>query len=1034
MIDWFARNDVAANILLLLVIVCGIYSVTTQVKIEIFPEVEPDFINITVPLRGATPEDMELSVAIRIEEAVQDLEGIEEITSTSKEGTTTVSIEIDQDFDNRALLDDVKNRVDSISTFPVDAEKPVIALAQRKKEVITVVIAGDHSETEVRNYAERIRDDLLRQEGITQVELDAVRDYEINIEVSQDVLRNLGLTLSEVAEAIQKNSLDLSGGNIRSTAGDILIRSKGQAYRKDDFSDIVIKVNEDGTIIRLGDVANINDGFTETSLKSSFNGEFAALIQVYRIGDQSALDISKRVRAYIEKRQQGLPNGMRLSYWDDDSAYLKARLNTLISNALQGGLLVILLLALFLKPSIAFWVFLGIPVSFLGSMALMPVFDISINVISLFGFILVLGIVVDDAIVTGENIYARMRDGMKGVDAAIFGTQQVAVPVTFGILTTVAAFLPLAFLDGRMGNFMYPIPLVVIPCLLFSLLESKFVLPAHLKHVKVNSGKEETNAFSRFQQNFAQGFESLILKFYTPILAVCVKHRYAVLATFIGVFFIIMSLLMSGWIKFVFQPRIESDSASVNLIMPVGTPFSVTDTYMQRIVHSAMELQEEYKDGDTDNSIITNILATTGSAGRLGTADNYGRVRIETIPSDQRLSNIKMYELVAAWREKIGTIPGAESLTFKAEIFSTGEPIAVRLQAHSLEVMEQVSDKLKQQLTTYPTVFDIEDSLEDGKEELKVELNEQGHVLGLTRSDIINQIGQAFRGFEAQRIQRGRDDVRVIIRLPLQERSNLATLDEYLITTPNGKRVPLSHVASLRPDTGLSTIKRIDRYRVLTVTADVDKDKANMALIYADIKRFMDELLVQYPEVSYSLEGEAKEQKKSLGSMKIGLIVLLFIIFCLLAIPLKSFLLPFVVMSVIPFGIIGAVLGHWVMGKDPSLMSLMGLMALIGVVVNDSLVLVDYINQELAKGMKLSEAIVKSGSARFRPVMLTSLTTFIGLMPLLFEKSVQAQFLIPMATSLGFGIIFATLITLVMVPANVMIANDIKRMCRYLIQ
>ena len=1027
MIAWFAKNDVAANLLLISIVAGGLYSLNSTLKLEIFPEIAPDIISVFVPLRGATPEDIELGVAIRIEEAVQDLEGIDKITSRSVEGSTSVTIEVDSDYEPRELLNDIKNRVDSINSFPADTEKPVISLVQRTHEVISVVVAGNYSEGEIRSFTEQIRDDLLRVDGITQVKLDAVRKYEISIEASQDRLRDFNLNLADIARAVQRSSLDISAGNVRTDGGDVLIRSKGQAYHRAEFEDIVVKSNADGSIIRVSDIAKVNDGFEEVSLKTGFNGNFAGLIQVYRIGDQSAIGIAEKVKDYIASRQASLPVGMVLSYWDDDSSYLKARLSTLIRNGVQGGILVIVLLAMFLTPSVAFWVFIGIPVSFLGALILMSISGYSINIMSLFGFIIVLGIVVDDAIVTGENVYTRMREGGDPLDASILGTKQVAIPVTFGILTTIAAFSPLAFIEGRMGDFMGPIPAVVIPCLLFSLIETKFVLPAHLKHIKVNNGESKGTGFSRFQKRFANGFEQFILDYYRPLLQFSIKNRYSVLATFIGILLLTVSLVMSGWAKFIFFPRVESDTAAVTLTMPVGTPFDVTDRHMRRITEAAFDLQRKYTNGEGGEPIIRDILSTTGSAGFLGNADYYGQVIIETVPSDKRLTNITTNDLVKEWRSIIGTIPGAESLTFRAELIRTGDHVDIQFSANSLETLAEVGEHVKKRLATYPTVFDIADSLSDGKEEIQIELTRQGHVLGLTRAEIVSQVSQAFRGFEAQRIQRGRDDVRVIVRLPKEERSTTATLDEYLIAAPDGREVPLSHVATLTPGKGPATITRIDRYRTINVTADIDKEKTNMTVLQADMDDYLQELLLNYPGVTYVFEGEAKHQREAFGSLQWGLVILLFAIYVLLALPLKSYIEPLIIMSVIPFGVIGAILGHWVMGRDLSFLSILGLMALVGVVVNDSLVLVDYINQKKKQGKSVYEAVMSAGVARFRPVLLTSLTTFFGLLPLMFEKSVQAQFLIPMGISLGFGILFATVITLIMIPANVMIVDDIQR-------
>ena len=1035
MIAWFARNHVAANLLLFSIIVGGLYSLKAELKLDLFPETEPDIISVFVPLRGATPEDIELGVAIRIEEAVQDLEGIDQITSRSVEGSAAVRIEVDSDYEPRELLNDIKNRVDSINTFPADTEKPVVSLVQRTRSVISVVVAGDYSEGEVRSFAERVRDDLLRIGGVTQVRLDAVRKYEISIEASQDRLREYGLTLADIARSVQLSSLDISAGNVRTEAGDVLIRSKGQAYQRKEFEEIVVKTNPDGSIIRIADVAKVNDGFEEVLLKAAFNGDFAGLIEVYRVGDQDAIDIADKVKDYVATRQASLPAGMTLSHWNDRSSYLKARLGTLIRNGIQGSILVIVLLSMFLRPSVAFWVFLGIPVSFLGALMLMPLAGISINIMSLFGFIIVLGIVVDDAIVTGENIYSRLHEGGDPLEASILGTKQVAVPVTFGILTTIAAFSPLAFIEGRMGDFMAAIPAVVIPCLLFSLIESKFVLPAHLKTIRIRNNTGTRSGFSGFQQRFANGFERFILDYYRPVLHFSLNNRYAVIAAFLGFLALTLALVLSGWARFTFFPRVESDVARVTLTMPVGTSFQVTDRHMQRITDAAFNLQEKYTDGTDGASIIRNILSTTGSAfiqsggpgGAQSSGDHYGQVIIETMPSDERSTNVKTNDLVKEWRRTIGSIPGAESLTYRAEMIRTGDPINIQFSAQSLETLAEIAEQVKQRLTTYPTVFDIADSLSDGKEEIQIELTQQGHVLGLTRAAIANQVSQAFRGFEAQRIQRGRDDIRVIVRLPKEERSTTATLDEYLITAPDGRHVPLSHVATLTPGKGPATITRIDRYRTMTVSADIDKERTNMTLLQADLDEYLQALMLNYPGVAYSYEGEAKEQRKSFASLRWGIFVILFVIYVLLALPLKSYVQPLIVMSVIPFGVIGAIWGHWIMGRDLTFTSLLGLMALVGVVVNDSLVLVDFINQRRAQGLTGHEAVMQAGVVRFRPVLLTSLTTFFGLLPLLFEKSVQAQFLIPMGISLGFGILFATAITLIMIPANVIIVEDIRK-------
>jgi multidrug efflux pump subunit AcrB len=1024
MIAWFTRNHVAANLLMISILLVGLYSMSIKIPLEVFPSFQTDRITVNMSLRGATPEDVEQGIAIRVEEAVQDLEGIKQITSRSSEGSASVTIEVDSGYDAKQMLADIKSRVDSINTFPADAEKPVVSLAQRKHSVIAVTVSGGYSEKETKEYAEKVRDDLLRLPGVTQVELDGVRNYEIAIEISQDKLRQYQISLNQVADAIGSSSADVSAGNLKSSGGDILLRSKGQAYHKDEFANIVIKSNADGSLIRLQDIAEISDAFEESPVRTRFNGKQAAFIQVYRIGQQSAIDVADKVKDYINEQQSTLPYGYELSYWDDDSVIVKNRISTLVSNAVQGGILVLALLTLFLRPSIAFWVFIGIPVSFMGAFIVMPFFGITLNVMSLFGFILVLGIVVDDAIVTGENIYTHLGKASSAEEAAIKGTQEVATPVTFGILTTVAAFLPLAFIDGMRGAFFAQIPFVVIPVLLMSLVESKFVLPAHLKYLKLRHEKQNQGAFSRFQERFADGFERAIIKYYRPVLEKAVSRRGITLAIFIAVFFIILALIEAGWTRFIYFPRIPSETVRASLTMPVGTPYDVTARYIDLMADKAELLREKYRDKETGESVIINVLATTGGRGG---ATNIGRVSFEITPPESRTLSVESPQLLREWRNLIGVIPGAETMSFRAEIGRSSDPIDIQISGSSIKALKQVAEEVKDKLATYPTVFDIADSLSDGKEELQIELTEQGKALGLTRTGISRQVRNAFFGVQVQRIQRGRDDVRVMVRLPLGERSSLATLNDILISTPKGTSVPLSHVATLTPGQSPSSIYRIDRYRVVNVRADIEKANTNMTVLQRDLKAQLDQLMLQHPGMEYSLEGEAKEQRESFASLAWGVVFVLFIIYLLLAIPFKSYLQPLIVMSVIPFGMIGAVMGHWIMGMELTIMSLLGMLALIGVVVNDSLVLVDYINKRREEGTRLMDAVLTAGSARFRPVMLTSITTFFGLMPLLFEQQTQAQFLIPMAVSLGFGIIFATLITLILVPVNYLLVDSVVR-------
>jgi len=1029
MIAWFARNHVAANLLMVSIILAGLMSLNFRIPLEIFPSFESDTISVQVSLKGATPEDAELSLATRIEDAVSDLEGIKELSSRSVEGGTTVSIEAEKGYDARELLADVKARVDEINSFPDDAEKPVVALATRTREVISVALSsGTLSEKELRIYAEKVRDDLLRLPSITQVELDGVRDYEISVEIAQDRLREYDLTLNDVAQKIADSSLDLSAGSLDTDGGEILIRAKGQAYNRDQFETTVIKTNSNGSVLYLRDIAQVNDGFEESAMRSRFNGQLAAMIDVYRVGQQSAIEVADEVKDYVASQQTLVPTGLSIGYWDDDSEIVKSRLETLIVNACQGGILVLLLLTLFLRPFIAFWVFIGIPVSFMGAFLVMPFFGITLNVISLFGFILVLGLVVDDAIVTGENVYTHLKTSDSGLDAAIRGTQEVSVPVTFGILTTIAAFLPIAFIDGARGPIFAQLSFVVIPVLLFSLIESKWVLPAHLKHVRIRKHQSEGH-FARFQRRFADGFENFIFRYYQPLLRSALKNRITTLTIFIGVLALSLAMIFSGWTRFVFFPRIQSDTAIATLSMPAGTPFEVTDDVVVKMVDAARTLQKEYRDESSGGSVIQNIFSTSG---RGGSAEN-GQVRFELTPAQERDPALTTTRLVNEWRKLIGTVPGAESLTYRAEIGRGGDPVDIRMGANDIADLSAMADQVRKHLKTYPTLFDITDNLSDGKEELHVELTQQAYALGLTRGDIIRQVRQNFFGIEVQRVQRGRDEVSVYVRLPKDERTSISNLRNVQITTSAGL-VPLNEVAYLVPSRGASAIYRINQQRTVSVTADMDKVATNMTVLQRSLTTFMDELVSLYPGSSYTLEGEAREQQESFASLTIGLVFVFFAIYALLAIPFRSYLQPLIVMSVIPFGAIGALVGHWLMGIDLTIMSLLGLLALVGVIVNDSLVLVEYSNRrkvELRKTMgafdAVEEAVRTAGVARFRPVALTSMTTFLGLMPLLFEKAVQAQFLIPMAVSLGFGILFGTLITLIMVPVNIMLLEDVKR-------
>ena len=1027
LINWFARNSVAANLLMLFIIGWGLTTLFTRIPLEVFPSFELARVNVSVPFRGATPSEVEEGVTIKVEEVVQDIVGIKQITSTASENSGLVSIEVAKGFDTDKVLDEVKQRVDGISTFSEEVGTPVITVPQRVREVISVVVAGPLPEKELRILASRVRDELEALPNVSSVEVSGARSFELAIEISQASLARYDLTLAGVAQAIENSSLDLAAGAISTAGGEVLLRTRGQAYDVQDFSNIVVLSRPNGTRVTLGDLASITDGFEEGGLTQRYNGQNSIEIDVFRTGLQSAILVADDVKQYLTEAQARMPHGVTIGYWRDRSRTVKARMNTLTKSALQGGFLVIILLTLFLRFWVAAWVFIGVPVSILGGIALMPLLGVSLNLISMFAFILVLGIVVDDAIVTGENIYTHMRKKKDRVQAAIDGTNEVAVPVTFGVLTTVAAFTPLLLIEGVRGQIFAQIPLIIIPVLLFSIIESKFVLPSHMSHLNFHK-ETKPNIFARIQHRIADGFEWCIDRLYQPVLAAALRNRYLVLSLFVGGAIIVFSLVSAGHIRFIFFPRVQSEIARANLEMPAGTPFEVTEAHVQRMTDAVKRLQAKHVDPETNESVIESILSTAGSSGGRAKGSNLGRVLFEITPPEERTLNITSRELVAEWRREIGDIAGAKNLSFRAELGRGGSPIDVELSGLNFDVLNSASARIKSALAQYPGVIDISDTFEGGKQEIQLNIKPAASQLGVSLSDIASQVRIAYLGSEVQSIQRNRDEVKVYVRYPKEERASIDQLERLSIRTPAGNSVPLDSVASIDVGRGFAQIRRVDRRRTVNVQADVNKATANVEGIKRDLTELAAELEQEFPDLRISLEGEAREQRESFGSLKTGLIFVLMVIYALLAIPFKSYLQPLLVMVVIPFGVVGGVLGHMLMGMSLSVMSYMGMLALIGVVVNDSLVLVDWVNRQRAKGIELFDAVKGAGLARFRAVILTSLTTFFGLIPLIFETSTQAQFLIPMAVSLGYGILFATIVTLILIPVNYLVLEDIKRL------
>ena len=1030
MIEWFAKNPVASNLLMFGILIAGITSASRSVPVETFPTFEFDTVTINTQFRGATPKTVEDGITLRVEEAIADVEGIEELTSRSSEGSSSVTAEVNDAYDKRNVLDDIKVRVDALNTLPSDAEKPVVSLNLRNRTVIWVAVQGDVGTKLLRTVAGEFREGLLTDNEISNVDLQGIADYQMNIEVSPQTLDAYNITLEQIGQAIRSGASDVSAGNVQTLNGDILVRSDGQAYSSKDFAAIPILSNSEGKPITLGEIAKIDDGFEEKSLITTFNGNPAIMVQVRRVGDQSALKVAKVTREYMAEFSENLPSGVTLDYWDDDSSYLKTRIGAVLNSAWIGGILVMILLSLFLRPAVAGWVFLGIPVSFMGAFLFMPQVGGTFNVISLFAFIMVIGIVVDDAIVTGENIYRRMREGMDPQQAAIIGTQEITVPVTFGILTTVVAFLPLNYLQGTRYDFIgSQMPMVVIPVLLMSLVESKLILPSHMSHISARDENSQMGWLGRTQQKISRGLETFVEQHYSPFLARCVQNQAITLTALIAFSAVVIAAISIGHIRYTPFPDVESDTVRINLTMPESTGFETTNKHIQTIVKHFKTIQKKHTDPETGESAIMNILATSGSQRRT-IKSNIGSVRAELQTSGERVGNVSASQIGREVRELIGQIPGAQSLSVKSRSFGEDAPINVELSGDDPAEMFLVVEKLKEKFRNYPGLFDIQDNYSGGKEELKLSLKPQAYTLGLNLSSVAQQVRNAVFGFQAQRIQRGRDELRVMVRYPLEYRSSMQDLNQLAIRVPNSsEQVLLSDIADVRPFESPSTLYRLDRKSVLNITADADKSIANIPLILEEIDIYLKEMQQQNSNLNYRFDGEAEDAAETSARLSGGLVLVLLAIYALLAIPFKSYGQPLIVMSIIPFGLIGAVVGHFITGQNLSVLSVFGMLALVGVLVNDSLVLVDYINKQRQKGVELIEAVLTSAATRFRPVLLTSITTFAGLAPILLDGSQQAKWLKPMATSLAFGIVFATIITLLIVPINYLVARKFKYLC-----
>ena len=1051
-IEWFVDNPVAANLMMFIFLVGGLMSMFSMHKEE-FPNIEPGVVQVRIPYLGAAPEEVEQAVCIRVEEAIEGVDGMDKVRSNASEGMCSVTIELNQESNYSAVLNEIKGKIDGISTFPKETEKPTISMMQFRGQTIVVALSGNTDEATLKRIAETMRGDISDLPDISQVAVNYVRPYEISIEISENTLRQYGLTLGSVASAIQRSSLDMPGGSIKTDGGEILLRSKGQAYSQKDFEDIVVLTRADGTNLTVADIATVHDDFQEGFLHATFNGEPAVMITVYRVGDEDTIRSSTAVKNYVKRIQPTLPEGLQMTVWIDESVSLGRRIEALTKNAWAGLVLVLIILTLFLRFKVAMWVAAGIPIAVMGALWIFPAAGINISSLTVLAFILVLGIVVDDAIVVGERIYSHESNDRTHRQAAIDGTVEVAVPVIFGVLTTVAAFLPILMIEGRMGPFFSVIGWVVIICLFFSVIESQLILPSHLAHRRTEgymfSDTRLVKGWIKYQGKFAGSLEWFAENMYKPSLIKSLEWRWVTWAIATGILLMALALIASGRVIFQFFPAVEGEEVYATLSMPEGISVELTENGAKRIEQAAIELGKEI-DAELgygpDQHVITNIFASIGSNAARSNGpsrpsaggSHMAEVVIKLLPMEDR-PGLSANAIADRWRDKTGAIPDAIDLNFNANSFSAGNPVQVQLKGRDVEALRRAAVSLREELARYPGVIDLADSFRAGKQEVKLNVLPEAKPLGLSLNDLARQVRQAFYGEEAQRIQRGTDDVRVMVRYPEAERRSLGNLEDMRIRTADGAEVPFLSVAETQYGNGYSSINREDKQRVVNVTGDVNRAVVTPEEVMAAVEKFLCKEgssfssrqnschNLDHPGITYSLGGEQEQRSKAVGSIVSNSLLALLIIYALLAIPLKSYMQPLVIMSVIPFGAVGAIVGHYIMGWNLIFFSLLGIIALSGVVVNASLVLVDYMNRQRRQGVPLFEAVTLAGVVRFRPITLTSVTTFVGLVPLMTNPQPETFMFIPMAISLAFGVLSATVITLYLVPSLYLMLDDVQR-------
>jgi len=1026
MIGWMASNPVAAN-LLMLVFLLGGFAMIPRIRQEVFPEFDLDVVNVSVAYPGASPEDVEEGILLVVEEAIRSVDGVKLITSTANEGSGVVSAELQLDADGNEVLADIKSAVDRIVTFPLEAERPVVQLVRSRSRVLTILIHGDLPPAVLKHLGEAARDELLLSEAISTVDLIGMPPVEIAVEIPQAILRAHGLTSGSVAQRLSAATLDMAGGGIKTDAGEVLLRLNDRLDDGDAFAQATVLAARDGARRRVSELGEVTDGFADTDQELFFNGRRAVGLDVYRVGSEKPLDISDAARAFTDQYRQRLPQGVAAIVVADRSVLYRERVDLLLRNALLGLALVMIILGLFLEIRLAFWVMMGIPVSFLGSLLLLPYTGVSINMISLFAFIITLGIVVDDAIVVGEEVYHLREQGKTRLKAAMLGTRQMAVPVLLSILTNIVAVLPLLFVPGTQGKIWRNVPIVMVLVFSISLFEALFMLPAHLAHQKLNDNRGIWRILDWPERTFGKGMHWFINRLYAPMVRATLRYRYLTVAIGIAAVILTVGYMRSGRMRFTFFPLVESDQVAATAVLPYGAPLEASRDVSDRIQKTAMELIGQYGGDKVAIGVQTSLGAEAGGGGPLSGPAASGShlvgVTVYLEPLDKRGFSAK--EFTERWRKAVGQVPGLESLSFRFTIGPTSrKPVDVQLSHRDPVVTEKAALDVAEALKRFDGVFEIDDGVAHGKPQIEYHLTGKGQALGLTSQDVGRQVRAAFYGAEVTRQQRGRDELKVMVRLPKPERVSEAAIETLMLRTPAGGEIAFPDAVNLSRGRAYDVIRRDQGRRVLSVTADVDIKRTSAGeVLDALTTTVMPGITARYPGLSYSFEGERRDQRDSFRALGTGFAAAVFVIFALLAVPFKSYLQGLVVLSAVPFGFVGAILGHIIMGYNLSFVSVMGIVALSGVVVNDNLILVDTMNRLRADGMPLARAASEGPIRRFRPVLLTSMTTFFGLAPMIFEKSVQARFMIPMALSLGFGILYTTLIALVLVPSLYLIVE-----------